>query len=80
MPRVVVDTHAIVLYLCADPRRSRVRFPPVPLPRSTAPPPTPSEEVPDLPDRVIAATALALNLPLISRDGKIKASRLTTVW
>jgi len=37
-------------------------------------------EVPDLPDRVIAATALALGLPLITRDGKIRASGIETIW
>jgi PIN domain nuclease of toxin-antitoxin system len=37
-------------------------------------------EVPDLPDRVIAATALHLNLPLISRDRKIMVSRVSTIW
>ena len=37
-------------------------------------------EIPDLPDRVIAATALALGLPLITRDGKIRASSLQTIW
>jgi len=38
------------------------------------------EDIPDLPDRVIAATALALNLPLISRDRKIVLSGLETIW
>jgi PIN domain nuclease of toxin-antitoxin system len=38
------------------------------------------EEVPDLPDRVIAATALALGLPLITRDGKVRASSVDTIW
>jgi PIN domain nuclease of toxin-antitoxin system len=37
-------------------------------------------EVPDLPDRVITATALALQVPLISRDGKIRASKVETIW
>jgi len=37
-------------------------------------------EVPDLPDRIIAATALHLVIPIISRDRKIQASGLTTVW
>src|SRR5262245_2698772 len=28
------------------------------------------ETIPDMPDRIIAATALELNIPIISRDGK----------
>jgi predicted nucleic acid-binding protein len=39
----------------------------------------PRTEVPDLPDRVIAATALHLNVPLISRDRKIAVSRVPTM-
>ena len=38
------------------------------------------EAVPDMPDRIIAATALELSVPIISRDGKIKASGLKTIW
>lgn len=37
-------------------------------------------EVPDLPDRIIAATALHVRMPVISRDRKIQKSTLTTVW
>jgi len=37
-------------------------------------------EVPDLPDRIVAATALALRMPLISRDRKIRASQVQTIW
>ncbi len=40
----------------------------------------PREQVPDMPDRIIAATALHLNLPLISRDRRIRASGLEVVW
>lgn len=37
--------------------------------------------VPEMPDRIIAATALYLNLPLVTRDLKIQAlSNLQTVW
>jgi PIN domain nuclease of toxin-antitoxin system len=38
-------------------------------------------EVPDLPDRIIAATAVALGVPLVSRDAKIRSTALvTTIW
>lgn len=37
-------------------------------------------EVPDLPDRIIAATALYLGLPLISRDRKIRLADVQTIW
>lgn len=40
----------------------------------------PREEVPDMPDRIIAATALHLGVPLVSRDRKIIASNLNTIW
>jgi PIN domain nuclease of toxin-antitoxin system len=36
--------------------------------------------VPDMPDRIIAATALDLKVPLISRDAKIRASNISTIW
>ncbi|MCX6599286.1 MAG: VapC toxin family PIN domain ribonuclease [Acidobacteria bacterium] len=37
-------------------------------------------EVPDLPDRIVSATAVALRVPLVSRDGKIRASQIETIW
>jgi PIN domain nuclease of toxin-antitoxin system len=40
----------------------------------------PRAAVPDMPDRIIAATAVALGLSLISRDHKIQASSVTTIW
>jgi PIN domain nuclease of toxin-antitoxin system len=36
--------------------------------------------IPDMPDRIIAATAVHLGVPLISRDGKIRASTVQTIW
>jgi predicted nucleic acid-binding protein len=37
--------------------------------------------VPDMPDRIIAATALHLNLPLLSRNSRIaQVPSLTVVW
>lgn len=40
----------------------------------------PRSRVPDLPDRVIAATALHLGLPVISRDRKIRLSSVRSIW
>jgi PIN domain nuclease of toxin-antitoxin system len=40
----------------------------------------PRDQVPDLPDRVIAATALALDMPLVTRDAKIRAANILTIW
>jgi PIN domain nuclease of toxin-antitoxin system len=37
-------------------------------------------QIRDMPDRIIAATALHLDLPLISRDAKIQASSIPTIW
>ena len=37
-------------------------------------------QIPDLPDRIIAATALHLGLPVISRDHKIRAAIIQSVW
>ena len=36
-------------------------------------------DVPDMPDRIIAATAAALGVPLVTRDGKIRASSVHTI-
>jgi len=40
----------------------------------------PRSEVPDMPDRIIAATAMHLNLALISRDRRIQGSSVHTIW
>ena len=37
-------------------------------------------QVPDMPDRIITATAVHLGVPVISRDHKIQASRVKTIW
>ena len=37
-------------------------------------------DVPDLPDRIIAATALHLGVPVLSRDAKIRTSGIATKW
>ena len=40
----------------------------------------PRTDVPDLPDRIISATALYPKVPVISRDHKIQTSVVSTVW
>jgi len=41
----------------------------------------PRSAVPDMPDRIIAATALHLGLPLITSDGNIqKLTNVETIW
>jgi PIN domain nuclease of toxin-antitoxin system len=36
--------------------------------------------VPDMPDRIIAATALHLGLPLVTRDRRFQAAGIRTIW
>jgi PIN domain nuclease of toxin-antitoxin system len=40
----------------------------------------PRETVPDMPDRIIAATALHLGLPLLTCDRAIQAFQVETIW
>jgi PIN domain nuclease of toxin-antitoxin system len=40
----------------------------------------PRQDLPDLPDRVIAATALFHGVPVLSRDGRIRSSQVQTTW
>ena len=37
------------------------------------------DEIPDLPDRIIAATALALRVPLVTQDHRIRKSKVPTI-
>jgi predicted nucleic acid-binding protein len=37
------------------------------------------DEVPDMPDRIVAATGIHLRVPVVSRDGRIRAANLKTV-
>ncbi len=38
------------------------------------------EDIPELPDRIIAATAFHLNVPLITRDLQIWSSSIEVIW
>jgi PIN domain nuclease of toxin-antitoxin system len=40
----------------------------------------PRLHVPDMPDRLVAATAIYFDVPVLSRDGRIRGADLKTVW
>ena len=40
----------------------------------------PRDQIPDMPDRMIAATALYLKLPLVTADHRIQAAEIETIW
>ena len=40
----------------------------------------PRDNVPDMPDRIIAATALHLGLPFVTRDQRIRSCSVETIW
>ncbi|MBZ5618987.1 MAG: hypothetical protein LAQ69_09725 [Acidobacteriia bacterium] len=40
----------------------------------------PRAEVPDIPDRIVAAMGLYFGVPVLRRDGRIRASNVQTVW
>jgi len=39
-----------------------------------------ASQIPEMPDRIVAATALSLGVPVISRDARIQASSIQTIW
>lgn len=40
----------------------------------------PRSVVPDMPDRIIAATALHLGVPLVTRDRRLQSAGIQTIW
>ena len=40
----------------------------------------PRSDVPDMPDRIVAATGVYFGVPVISRDARIRSSNVHTVW
>ena len=37
-------------------------------------------DIPDMPDRIVAATGMYYEVPVISRDGRIRSSHVQTIW
>jgi PIN domain nuclease of toxin-antitoxin system len=40
----------------------------------------PRNDIPDLPDRIIAATARYYDVPILSRDRRIRSSSVQSIW
>jgi PIN domain nuclease of toxin-antitoxin system len=40
----------------------------------------PRTAVPDMPDRIIGATAVHLGIPLVTRDRRLRAASIRTIW
>jgi PIN domain nuclease of toxin-antitoxin system len=40
----------------------------------------PRNVVPDMPDRIIGATAIHLGLPLVTRDRRLQSAGIKTIW
>ena len=40
----------------------------------------PRNAIPDMPDRIVVATALHLDLPLVTRDRRIQSAGVKTIW
>ena len=40
----------------------------------------PRADMPDMPDRIVAATGMHFGVPVISRDGRIRSSSVKTIW
>jgi PIN domain nuclease of toxin-antitoxin system len=38
------------------------------------------QDVPDMPDRIMAATALHNHVPLVTRDSKLRSCGIETIW
>jgi len=63
-----------------DDDRQGVKIVPVDLRVAQALESVPREIVPDMPDRIIAATARYLRLPLVTSDSRIRRTDIETIW
>ena len=78
--RIATDLLQRILAVLNDPNPSLVVVP-IDLAISIAIREIDRDTVPDMSDRIIAATALHLNLPLVTRDQKIRSEgAIVTIW
>ena len=76
IPAVALDR---LLSALAD-ADSALRIAPLDLDVATALARVSREALPDMPDRIIAATALHLGVPVVTRDQRMRASSIKTIW
>ena len=76
LPPIVLDRLTTAL---SEPN-SGFLIAPLDLPVVLAVPQISRDMVPDMPDRIIAATALHLGLPLVTRDSEIAQTGIKTIW
>jgi PIN domain nuclease of toxin-antitoxin system len=77
--RIAADSMEAVLAVLNDPASVFEEYP-VDLSVAQALARIDRNQIPDMPDRIIAATALHLGVPVISRDGRITGSDITSIW
>jgi PIN domain nuclease of toxin-antitoxin system len=77
--RIAANTLQVVLQLVADPSRG-IDLCDLDSHVAQALASVPRVQVPEMADRIIAATAMRYEVPLISRDGKIQLSQVPTIW
>ena len=77
--RIAVDALDRLLTALTDPHNALVLVP-LDLRIALAVGQIPRADVPDTPDRIIAATALHLGVPLVTRDHRIRAAQVPTIW
>jgi PIN domain nuclease of toxin-antitoxin system len=77
--RIIPTAFEDLVHALSDPEQAFTETP-LTMPISDALRRVPRLDIPDMPDRIVAATALHLAVPVISRDGRIHSSTLETIW
>ncbi len=77
--RIAVETFSLLTSVLAN-RGALFREIPLDLQVARALSRIDATTVPDMPDRIIAATALHIGVPIVSRDSKIRLADVQAIW
>lgn len=81
MDDIVIDTHIAIWYFADATQLSKPAETAIDNAEANGIILFPRSTVPEMPDRIIAATALYLHIPLITKDHKIQALQsIQTIW